>query len=112
MKVTKEEAYGLLLEHFIEGNYKILDINGLANTMDELLLTIGASGGKSDRNAKIVELRYGLKDGETKTLKQVGEIYSLTKERIREIQAKTIRMLRHPSRRHRLERFIGRSKYG
>lgn len=52
----------------------------------------------SDREAEIISYRFGLKDGAPKTLEEVGQIYSLTRERIRQIEAKALRKLRHPSR--------------
>jgi RNA polymerase primary sigma factor len=48
-------------------------------------------------------LRYGLKDGTTRTLAEVGEIFGLTRERIRQIEEKAIRHLRHPPRKKRLK---------
>lgn len=52
----------------------------------------------SEREADIISYRFGLRDGSPKTLEEVGQIYSLTRERIRQIEAKALRKLRHPSR--------------
>lgn len=52
----------------------------------------------TDREAKVLLLRYGLIDGETRTLEQVGQQFGVTRERIRQIENKAIRKLRHPSR--------------
>lgn len=50
-----------------------------------------------DREAKIIKLRFGLDDGEVKTLEEVGKIFNITRERIRQIEAKAIKKLRHPA---------------
>ena len=50
------------------------------------------------REKEVVILRFGLEDGEPRTLEEIGQMYHLTRERIRQIEAKAIRKLRHPSR--------------
>ncbi len=57
----------------------------------------------SEREREVLMLRYGLKDGTTRTLAEVGEIFGLTRERIRQIEEKAIRHLRHPPRKKRLK---------
>jgi RNA polymerase primary sigma factor len=57
----------------------------------------------SPRERKILELRFGLADGRERTLEQVGKEFNLTRERIRQIEAKAIAKLRHPARRGDLE---------
>jgi RNA polymerase primary sigma factor len=52
----------------------------------------------SAREAGIVRLRFGLTDGQPRTLDQVGHVYGVTRERIRQIETKTMAKLRHPSR--------------
>jgi RNA polymerase primary sigma factor len=52
----------------------------------------------SDREAGIVSMRFGLTDGQPKTLDQIGKVYGVTRERIRQIESKTMSKLRHPSR--------------
>ena len=59
----------------------------------------GTSSGRSrPREQRILELRFGLADGRERTLEQVGKEFSLTRERIRQIEAKAIAKLRHPAR--------------
>jgi len=62
--------------------------------------------GLSEREQRILELRYGLLDGYPRTLEEVGRQYEVTRERIRQIEAKALRKLRHPTRRGRLEGFL------
>jgi RNA polymerase primary sigma factor len=59
--------------------------------------------GLNERERRIVELRYGLIDGCPRTLEEVGQQYNVTRERIRQIEAKALRKLRHPIRRVKLE---------
>jgi RNA polymerase primary sigma factor len=60
----------------------------------------------SEREARVLRLRYGLEDGEDYTLEQVGEKLGLTRERIRQIQSQALRRLRHPSRSRNLKPFL------
>ena len=60
----------------------------------------------SDREARVLRLRFGLDDGRTRTLEEVGREFKVTRERIRQIEAKALRKLRHPSRSKRLRDFI------
>jgi len=60
----------------------------------------------TEREQRILELRYGLLDGYPRTLEEVGRQYEVTRERIRQIEAKALRKLRHPTRRGRLEGFL------
>jgi len=60
----------------------------------------------SPREEKIVKMRFGLQDGSEHTLEEVGQFFAVTRERIRQIEAKAMRKLRHPSRSHRLKAFL------
>ena len=59
----------------------------------------------TDREAKVIRLRYGLLDGRTHTLEEVGQLFEVTRERIRQIEAKALKKLRHPSRAKLLKDF-------
>jgi RNA polymerase primary sigma factor len=60
----------------------------------------------SPREEKIIKMRFGLMDGSEHTLEEVGQHFAVTRERIRQIEAKALRKLRHPSRSHRLRAFL------
>ncbi|MCC6588366.1 MAG: RNA polymerase sigma factor RpoD [Bryobacterales bacterium] len=60
----------------------------------------------SPREEKIIKMRFGLQDGSEHTLEEVGQQFAVTRERIRQIEAKALRKLRHPSRSHRLRAFL------
>ncbi len=61
----------------------------------------------SDREREVLELRFGLKDGKDHTLEEVSAYYNVTRERIRQIEAKALRKLRHPSRSRQLRDYLG-----
>ena len=63
----------------------------------------------SPREEKIIKMRFGLQDGSEHTLEEVGQHFAVTRERIRQIEAKALRKLRHPCRSHRLRAFLDTS---
>jgi len=63
-------------------------------------------GTLSDREEKVLKLRFGIEDGRTRTLEEVGREFNVTRERIRQIEAKALRKLRHPSRSKKLKDFL------
>lgn len=73
----------------------------LKEQVDQVLTTI------SDRERRVLEERFGLKDGKPKTLEEVGRMFAVTRERIRQIEAKALRKLRHPSRGNKLKDYLG-----
>ena len=58
------------------------------------------------REEKVLRLRFGLEDGRPRTLEEVGKEFNVTRERIRQIEAKALRKLRHPSRSKKLKDFL------
>ncbi|CAH0416111.1 RNA polymerase sigma factor RpoD [Periweissella fabaria] len=60
----------------------------------------------TDREENVLRLRFGLEDGRTRTLEEVGKVFGVTRERIRQIEAKALRKLRHPSRSKQLKDFM------
>ena len=70
----------------------------LIETMDEVLATL------NDRERKVLRLRFGLEDGQSRTLVKVGKEFSVTRERIRQIKIKALRQLRLPSRSQKLHK--------
>ena len=72
----------------------------LREQLDEVLTTL------TDREQKVLRLRFGLDDGRARTLEEVGQKFGVTRERIRQIEAKTLRKLRHPSRSKKLKDYL------
>jgi RNA polymerase primary sigma factor len=61
----------------------------------------------SDRERAVLEMRFGLKNGEAHTLEEVGRAFGVTRERVRQIESKALRKLRHPGHRRKLKDFLG-----
>jgi len=61
----------------------------------------------TDREREVLELRYGLIDGKDHTLEEVGQYFKVTRERIRQIEAKALRKMRHPTRSKDLRDYLG-----
>ena len=60
----------------------------------------------SERERAVLEMRFGLKDGESHTLEEVGQAFGVTRERVRQIESKALRKLRHPGHRRKLRDFL------
>ncbi len=72
----------------------------LREELNEILMTL------NERERKVLELRFGLVDGTPRTLEEVGKEFNVTRERIRQIEAKALRKLKHPSRSQKLKDFL------
>ena len=72
----------------------------LREQVDDVLYTL------NEREARVLQLRFGLQDGRSRTLEEVGRDFGVTRERIRQIEAKALRKLRHPSRSKKLRDFL------
>ena len=73
----------------------------LKDQLEEVMNTL------TPREAKVLKLRFGLEDGKSRTLEEVGKEFNVTRERIRQIEAKALRKLRHPSRSKKLRDYMG-----
>lgn len=76
----------------------------LREQIDDVMTTL------TPREARVLKLRFGLEDGRTRTLEEVGREFLVTRERIRQIEAKALRKLRHPSRSKKLKDFMSTDK--
>jgi len=79
---------------------RVAERNLLKKQVNEILKTL------SDREQRVIRLRFGIDDGHHRTLEEVGHIFNVTRERIRQIEDKALKKLRHPSRAHILRQFI------
>ncbi len=93
------------LGDFIEDHNAIQPVDSatkqlLKDEINEVLLTL------TPREQRVLQLRFGLEDGRSRTLEEVGRVFQVTRERIRQIEAKALRKMRHPSRSRKLKDFI------
>lgn len=98
---SEDSSFGEFIEDSAEENPVRSANNGiLREKIDKLLKTL------TYREREIIRLRYGLGDGYTYTLEEVGRIFKVTRERVRQIEAKAVRKLQHPVRSEKLEGFL------
>jgi len=90
---------------FIEDKKAISPANATFQSMlkSEIGSVLSSLG---DREKKILALRFGIEDGSSRTLEEVGSVFKVTRERVRQIEAKALRKLRHPTRSRRLKSFL------
>jgi RNA polymerase primary sigma factor len=93
------------LGDFIEDDHAISPSDNasyemLKEQLEDVLETL------TDREENVLRLRFGLEDGKNRTLEEVGRVFGVTRERIRQIEAKALRKLRHPSRSNKLKDFF------
>jgi RNA polymerase primary sigma factor len=93
------------LSDFIEDEKAIAPIDAASFSLlqDQLMKVLGSLG---ERERKVITLRFGLKDGLPHTLEEVGAEFNVTRERIRQIESKTLAKLRHPSRSSKLRNYL------
>jgi len=98
-----EEDDSYLKDFIADDSYSVEDLGeksllnkAISEVLDEL----------TDREKNVIQQRFGLIDGQPKTLEQIGRQYNVTRERIRQIEAKALRKLRHPSRKRKLTAFF------
>ncbi len=99
------EEEDMQLSDFIEDQVALPLVDAVSKELlkeqiDEVLSSL------TPRERRVLELRFGLEDGKTRTLEEVGELFNVTRERIRQIQEKALRRLRHPSRSRKLKDFL------
>ncbi len=87
-------------DELMMGPEEYATVEMLKEELASVLLTL------TDREEKVLRLRFGLDDGQCRTLEEVGQIFGVTRERIRQIEAKALRKLRHPSRSRKLKDFL------
>jgi RNA polymerase primary sigma factor len=94
-----------MLGDFIEDDTIVGPVDATSNQLlKEQLHTILNSLSKRER--AVLEMRFGLEDGESHTLEEVGRAFGVTRERVRQIESKALRKLRHPGYRRKLRDFL------
>ena len=102
---SPEEDQESFLGYFIPDESQLSPVDAaskqlLKDHLDEVLATL------SDREARVLKLRFGLEGNKQMTLEEVGKVFGVTRERIRQIEAKALRKLKHPSRRKQLQDYL------
>ena len=98
---SEDSSFGEFIEdHTSDSPVHLANHGILRQKIESLLKTL------TWREREIIRLRYGLQDGYTYTLEEVGRIFKVTRERVRQIEAKAVRKLQHPVRSMHLEGFL------
>ena len=103
--IAGQDALDKFSGDFIEDSDAVVPIDAasfilLQEQLDSILHTL------SEREKKVIQLRFGLSDGHPRTLEEVGKEFGVTRERIRQIESKTLAKLRHPTRSQRLRDYL------
>jgi RNA polymerase primary sigma factor len=93
------------LGDFIEDSDAVVPLDAASFLLMQEQLTL-VLGSLSERETKVIEMRFGLLDGRARTLEEVGQEFGVTRERIRQIESKTLSKLRHPSRSQKLRDYL------
>ncbi|NQY74636.1 MAG: RNA polymerase sigma factor RpoD [Candidatus Margulisbacteria bacterium] len=101
--VGDEEGY--LLRDFIEDeSFEVPDRRIMRDSLKDDLGNVLSE--LTEREGRVIKLRFGLEDGKPRTLEEVGKLYNVTRERIRQIEAKALEKLRHPTRMAKLKEYL------
>ena len=98
--IGKEEDSRFIEDKEADAPVKMVASELLKEDLAEVLCTL------SPRERDVLRLRFGMDDGRQRTLEEVGQLFGVTRERIRQIEAKALRKLRHPNRKKRLEEYV------
>ena len=98
--VQRQKIKGAIAMDINEGPLARAQEHIRAARLEEVLGTL------TEREQKVLTLRFGLEDGRARTLEEVGKEFNVTRERIRQIEAKALRKLRHPSRSRKLKDYL------
>ena len=107
--MNKEPSIDDIMEEFRQKPEEAAEAPAPADAASHTLLKEQLGGVLSTltpREEKVLRLRFGLEDGRPRTLEEVGKEFDVTRERIRQIEAKALRKLRHPSRSKKLKDFL------
>jgi len=98
---TEDMSFGDFIEDkAIESPSEVTSFSLLRDKLTDVLASL------NERERKVLELRFGLGDGYSRTLEEVGKQFCVTRERIRQIEAKALRKMRHPTRIRQLHGFL------
>jgi RNA polymerase primary sigma factor len=96
-----EASFGDFIEDKAAGNpMDMTSFNLLKDRLGDVLCSL------NERERQVLELRFGIGDGNARTLEEVGQQFRVTRERIRQIEAKALRKMRHPTRLKQLDGFL------
>ena len=90
----------------VKASYEVKPGDILELKIGQRIVRVEVLSTRTPREEKVLKLRFGIEDGRTRTLEEVGKEFNVTRERIRQIEAKALRKLRHPSRSKKLKDFL------